>query len=68
MYKIGQKVREFANGPVDRHSIPSRVVPKTTKMALDTSLLNTQNYKVRAKGKVDQSMERSGALSYILVL
>ena len=28
-------------------------------MVLDTSLLNTQQYKVRIKGKVEQSKERS---------
>ena len=33
-------------------------------MVLDTSLLNTQQYKVRIKGKVEQFMERSSALSY----
>ena len=33
-------------------------------MVLDTSLLNTQQYKVRIKGKVEQSRERSSALSY----
>ena len=44
----------FANGPGDRGSIPGRVLPKTLKMVLDTSLLNTQHYKVRIKGKVDQ--------------
>ena len=42
-------------------SIPGRVIPKTLKMVLDTSLLNTQQYKVRIKGKVDQSRERSCA-------
>ena len=30
-------------------------------MVLDTSLLNTQQYKVRIKGKVEQSRERSSA-------
>ena len=44
----------FANGPGDLGSIPGRVIPKTLKMALDTSLLNTQQYKVRIKGKVEQ--------------
>ena len=34
---------------------------KTLKMALDTSLLNTQQYKVRIKVKVEQSRERSSA-------
>ena len=33
-------------------------------MVLDTSLLNSQQYKVRIKGKVEQSMERSSALPY----
>ena len=31
-------------------------------MTLDTSLLNTQQYKVRINGKVEQSWERSSAL------
>ena len=30
-------------------------------MVLDTSLLNTQQYKVRVEGKVEQSRERSSA-------
>ena len=30
---------------------------KTQKMVLDASLLNTQQYKVRIKGKVEQSRE-----------
>ena len=37
-------------------------MPKTLKMVLDTSLLNTHQYKVRVKGKVEQSGERSSAL------
>ena len=36
-------------------------------MVLDTALLNTQQYKVRIKGKVEQSRERGSALPYILV-
>ena len=36
-------------------------------MVLDAALLNTQHYKVRIKGKVEQSKERSSALSYTLV-
>ena len=44
----------FVNGPGDWGSIPGRVMPKTEKMVLDTSLLNTQ-HKVRFKGKVEQS-------------
>ena len=59
--------RVFANGPGDLGSIPGRVIPKTLKMVLDTSLLNTQQYKVRIKGKVEQFRERSRALPYISV-
>ena len=54
----------FANGPGDLGSIPSRVIPKTLRMVLDTSLLNTQHYKVYIEGKVEQSRERSSALPY----
>ena len=64
---IGLAVRVFANGPGDLGSIPGRVIPKTQKMVLDASLLNTQHYKVRIKGKVEQSWERSSALPYTLV-
>ena len=54
--------RVFANGSGDLGSIPGHVIPKTLKMVLDTSLLNTQQYKVCIKGKVEQSKERSSAL------
>ncbi len=70
--------RVFANGPGDLGSIPSCVIPKTFKMVLDISLLNTllsvkegdikyHFYKIRIKGKVEQSRERSSALPYTLV-
>ena len=58
---IGLVGRVFANGPGDLGSIPGHVIPKTLKMVLDTSLLNTQQYKVHIKGKVEQSRERSRA-------
>ena len=58
--------RVFANGPGSLGSIPGRIVPKTLKIVLDTSLPNTQQYKVRIEGKVEQSLERSSALPYIL--
>ena len=51
---LGLGGRVFTNG-----SIPGRVIPKTVKIVLDTSLLNTQQYKVHIKGKVEQSRERS---------
>ena len=57
----------FANGPGDLGSLPGRVIPKTKKMVLDASLLNTQHYKVWIKGKVEQSRGRSSALPYTLV-
>ena len=49
----------------DRGSIPGRVMPKTQKMVFDTSLLNTQHYNVRNKGKVEQSRKRSYTLPYM---
>ena len=52
----------FANGPEDWGSIPGQVIPKTQKMVLDAALLNIQHYKVRIKGKVEQSREKSSAI------
>ena len=62
--KVGLMSRMFANG---LDSIPGRVIPKTQKMVFDAALLNTQHYKVRIKGKVEQPWERSSALPYTLV-
>ena len=56
---IGLVGRVFTSGLGDLGSIPDHVIPKTLKMVLDTSLLNTQQYKVHIKGKVEQSRERS---------
>ena len=67
MRLIGLVGRVFDNGSEDLGSIPGSVIAKTLKMALDTSLLNTQQYKVRIKGKVEQSTERSSALPVTLV-
>ena len=36
-------------------------------MVLDVSLRNTQQYKVRIKGKMEQSREKSSALPYTSV-
>ena len=52
---IGVMVIVFSNGPGDLGSIPGRVIPKTLKMVLAASLLNTQHYKERIKGKVEKS-------------
>ena len=62
LYLICLVGRVFANGLGDLGSIPGRVIPKTLKMVLDTSLLNTQQYKVRIESKVEHSRERSSAL------
>ena len=67
MQFIGLVGRVFANGLGDLVSIPGHLIPKTLKMVLDTSLLNTQQYKVWIKGKVEQSKERSSALLYTSV-
>ena len=40
-YYIGIMVRVFANDPGHLSSIPGSVIPKTQKMVLDASLLNT---------------------------
>ena len=64
---VGLVGRVFTNGPVDLVSIPSRIIPETLKMVLNTSWLNTQQYKVRIKGKVEQSREISSALPYTSV-
>ena len=64
---IGQVGRVFANGPGDMDSIPGRVMPKTLKMVLDTSLLNNQQYKVPIKGKVEHPRKRSSTLPYTSV-
>ena len=56
--------RVFTHGREDRGSILGRVIPKTQKTVLDTALLNTQHYKVKIKGKVEQYREWSSALPY----
>ena len=59
--------RVFANGAGDLCSISGGVISKILKMVLDTSLFNTQQYKVRIKGKVEQSREWSNVLRYTSV-
>ena len=49
---IGIMVRVFANGPGFN---PRSSHTKDSKMVLDASLLNTQYYQVRIKGKVEKS-------------
>ena len=63
-WAIGLMTWVFANGPCDQGSIPGWVIPKTQKVVLDAALLNTQHYKTRIKGKVEQSREWSSDLPY----
>ena len=44
--------------PGEWGSISGRIISKTQKMELNAHLLNTQYYKVRIKGKVEQSREK----------
>ena len=57
----------FVNDPGNLGPIRGRVIPKNLKMVLDTFLLNTQQYKVRIEGKVEQPWEMSNALPYTSV-
>ena len=58
----------FGNGPGDS-AVQSQVesYERLKKMVLDVLLLNTQHYKVRIKGKVEQFKEWSRALLYTFV-
>ena len=57
-------LRNYTFGSGDQSSILGQVIPKTQKMVLDAALLNTQHYKVKIKGKVEQSREWSSTLPY----
>ena len=63
---IGLMSWVFLNGL--RDWVQSKVESyQTQKMVLDPALLNTQHYKVRIKGKVEQSREWSSILFYTSV-
>ena len=64
MYEQDYTVSQW---PGNLGSIAGRFIPKTQKVVLDASLLNTLHYKGRFKGKVEQSWERCSVLPYILV-
>ena len=55
-------IKVFANDLGDRGSILGRIIPKTFKNGACYILVYTQQYKVRVKGKVEQSRKRSCAL------
>ena len=61
-WAIGLMSRVFVKGPEDQGSIPRWIIPKTQKMVLDATLLNTQHYKVKIKGKVEQYRDWSRTL------
>ena len=65
---IGLTCRVFANDPGDWGLIPGRVLPKIQKIVHNAALLNTQLYKVRIKGKIEQTRELSSAIPYTSVL
>ena len=48
---------------IQETGVQSRVIPKTKKIVLDAALLNTKHYKVRIKGKLEQSIEWTSTLS-----
>ena len=52
-WPIGLMSRMFTNSPGDRVFNPKSSHTKDSKMVLDTALLNTQQYKVRIRGKMD---------------
>ena len=60
-------IEPLVSQAIDEHSTHLTIISNTEKMVLDISLLNTQHYKVRIKGKMEQSRERSSALPYISV-
>ena len=64
VWLIGPVGREFTHGQGDWGPVPIRVILKTQKMVRHTSLLSTQHYKSRIKGKVEQFGEGSSALPY----
>ena len=57
----------FTNDLGHLGSIPGRVIPKTLKMLIGTALFNTQQYKARINGKVEQSGEKSSTFPYTSV-
>ena len=65
---IGPVLWVFANGTGDQGLISGRVIPKTFKMVLNISLLNTQQYKIRIEDKVEQSRERSSVPLHLAVV
>ena len=65
-WSTGSLAQWFTNRPGDLGSIPGLFIPKTSKMVFDTSLLNTEQYKVRIKVTVKQFRESSNLHIFLL--
>ena len=67
--KIAAKLHRQFLPMVRKTGVQSQIesAQRLKKMVLDAALLNTQHYKVRIKGKVEQSRDRSCALPYTSV-
>ena len=57
----------FANDLEDWGHSQVESYQRLKNMVLDTSLINTQHYKVGIRGRVEQSKDRSNTLSYTSV-
>ena len=60
--------RMFTSGPGDQVSILGWVIRKTQKVVLDSTLISTQYYKVKIKGEMKQSWERSSSSLHLGVV
>ena len=61
----GLSVRQWSKRP--RFNPQGESYQRLKNMVFDASLLNTQHYKVRIEGKVEQSTERSSDLFFTAV-
>ena len=59
--------RVLANCPGDRGFNPRLSHTQDSKMVLDAALISTQHYKIKIKGKVEKSREKSSVLPYTSV-
>ena len=60
-------LKKYCMSSVRQWSGRSEFNPESSHMVLDATWLNTQHYKVRIKGKVEQSREWSSSLPYTSV-
>ena len=67
IYVFGQACRMFTKGSREWILITHQIIPKTQKLVLNTSLLDTLHYKVCIKDKMDQFREKSCPHPYTFV-